>query len=99
MTDGLKLALDTIKRDDEDNAGPRTLRPGITDEYRLAKAVIEYAKALREATGIGIASYAAYVGAYESLNDYKRRQWDRLNALAAKADGLPGDAQGDILEP
>jgi len=86
MNADLKLATEVISRDDKDNQGPRVLRPGLTDEYKLATATIKYATALREAASIGVASLFAYCGAYESLNKYKRDQWDRLNELHAMCD-------------
>lgn len=86
----IRFALTIIERDDKDNAGPsRILRPGTTDEYRLAQAVLRYAYACREATSIGIANLFSYCGAYESLSSYKKQQWDRLNELAVICDGLP----------
>lgn len=88
--DLLKLAQEVVVRDDADNAGDsRILRPGLTDEYKLAKAVLLYAEALQEAASIGIANLVAYVGAYSSLNAHKRRTWDRLNELHAMCDKLP----------
>ena len=36
----LRIARETIERDDKDNAGSRILRPGLTDEYVLSKALI-----------------------------------------------------------
>lgn len=35
-------AMEIIERDDRENDGPRILRPGITDEYLLAKGVLEF---------------------------------------------------------
>lgn len=34
--------MEIIERDDRENDGPRILRPGITDEYLLAKGVLEF---------------------------------------------------------
>jgi len=89
VSEDLKLAKEVLERDDKDNRGSRILRPGVTDEYRLARALLDYAKALQEAASIGIADLFAYCGAYESLNPHKRKTWDRLNKLHAMCDGLP----------
>ena len=97
--EGLKLAQEIITRDDQDNASPsRTLRPGTTEEYKVASDLIHYAYALREATSIGIANLLAYCGAYESLSQDKQQQWDRLDELAALTDGLSAAPPAGELE-
>lgn len=69
--------------------GPsRYLRGGfLTEEVLLAQELLRLRDALREATAIGIANLFAYYGAYESLSQHKREQWDKLSALAKMADG------------
>lgn len=53
---------------------------------RQLYAEMPWPTALREATAIGIANLFAYCGAYESLTQHQRLQWDRLSELAKLSD-------------